>query len=138
MCRCGWSSGITDGCGLASLRQAVRLGLIVASPTPGLALPPAIASLFWDCEASSLGWERDRDFGVGRALVSGGWAAGRWVRVQLGDAGLRAWIERHRGRGMSPQRLRFWQLVLDIDPSEVSRWIAARRGDPWGVRAAGS
>lgn len=102
----------------------------------GMVLPPAISSLFWDCDAGRVDWERDRDFVVGRVLVSGGWAAGRWVRIQLGDAGLRAWIERHKGRGMSPQRLRFWQLVLDLDPSEVSRWIAAHRSDPWGERAA--
>jgi hypothetical protein len=108
----------------------------VAFPAPGTELPPAISSLFWDCDPSRLDWERNRDFVVGRALASGGWAAARWVREQLGDAGLKAWLERNEGRGMSPRRLRFWQLVLDLDPAEVSRWIAARRGDPWDERVA--
>lgn len=118
---------------------APRGGLLACSmacPVPGTALPPSISSLFWDCDASRVDWERDREFVVGRVLTAGGWNAGRWVRAQVGDAGLRAWIERHRGRGMSPQRLRFWQLVLDLDASEVGRWIADRRGEPWGERAA--
>jgi hypothetical protein len=97
-------------------------------------LPRALESLLWDHDAERLDWETDRDLIVSRALASGGWEACRWVRERLGDAGLRAWIERHRGRGLSAPRLRFWEILLDLEHAAVSRWLDERRGDPWAER----
>lgn len=107
------------------------------SPTEARpALPPALESLLWDYEAERLDWDVDRDLIVSRALASGGWEACRCVRERLGDADLRRWIEQHRGRGLSAPRLRFWELVLDIDHATVSRWLHERRSEPWAQRVA--
>lgn len=100
------------------------------------ALPPALESLLWDHDAERLDWDADRDLIVARALVCGGWEPCRWVRERLGDAGLRRWIEARRGRGLSAPRLRFWEMLLDLDHDTVSSWLDARRGDPWAERVA--
>jgi|GEM_PF-1311244 len=83
----------------------------------GQVLPESLRPLFWDCDFDALSWE-----------------AVQWLRRELGDAGLRVWILERRGRGLSPPQLRFWELILDLDKTEVDRWLAERKGDPWHER----
>jgi hypothetical protein len=64
---------------------------------------------------------------VGRVLIDGDWDAVQWLRKQAGDAVLRDWIERHEGRGLSRQQLRFWELILKLPASQVDAWLAARQ-----------
>ena len=53
---------------------------------------------------------------------------------ETGDAELRRWLEAHRGRGLSPRRLRYWELVLGLPHRRVSAWIEAQRSLPWTGR----
>jgi hypothetical protein len=99
--------------------------------TEHIRLPQFVQDIFWDVDRSQVSWERNRDFITRRVLMKGGWNAIRWLRSKLGDDELRHWIIERKGRGLEPRQLRFWQLVLDIDPAEVDRWIAASASNPW-------
>lgn len=98
------------------------------------ALPESLRPLFWDCDFDTLSWEENGSFLIRRIVVSGGWEAVQWLRREIGDAGLRGWILERRGRGLSPPQLRFGELILDLDKTEVDRWLAERKGDPWHER----
>jgi hypothetical protein len=100
----------------------------------GTRLPRDMKRFFWDCAFARLRWEADRDFVIGRLLERGDWPAMQWLRWKAGDAELRRWLAARRGRGISPRRLRYWELVLDLPHRRVSAWIEAQRGLPWAGR----
>lgn len=106
------------------------------SSTPMADLPGCVQSLFWEYDATALTWEADRDLIIRRVLTAGNWDAVTWLRDRLGDAGLRTWIERHRGGGLSPRQLRFWELVLDLSPGDVTAWIETARTSAWEARTS--
>ncbi|MBI4538915.1 MAG: hypothetical protein HY704_05315 [Gemmatimonadetes bacterium] len=54
----------------------------------------------------------------------------------MSDEEIAAWIENHAGRGISPERLRFWEAILPLPRGKVDRWIAASRAESWGRRLA--
>ncbi len=97
-------------------------------------LPEELRSCFWDYDPERLSWERSRHTIVLRLLEKGGLQAVRWLQERLSDDEIREFIIRRRGRGMSPPRLRFWSLLVDIPRSEVDQWIEAARRDPWHSR----
>ena len=99
---------------------------------PGV--PEFLRPLFWDCDFERLRWEEHRDFIIGRVLISGDWNTIGWLRRRIGDEGLRSWICRHRGRGLSPQQLRFWELILELNKADVDHWLAAQKANPWTRR----
>lgn len=99
-------------------------------------LPETLRKLFWDHDFDRLSWERDQDLITARVLVSGPWPSIRWLRRRLGDDGLKRWILSRHGRGLSPQQLRFWQLILDLPSQAVDTWLAAAATDPWHCRQA--
>ena len=78
-----------------------------------LRLPDRVKSLFQEYDPDVLDWEADRDLIIGRVLSAGDWKSIKWLRAQLGDANLRAWIEAREGDHLSSRQLRFWQLILD-------------------------
>ncbi len=84
--------------------------------------------LLWDVAPGAVRLSRHRDFLIGRILARGGWAAVEWLRRELSDAAIADYLERTRGRLLSPRQLRFWELVLGLDDDAVSRWIADRPG----------
>jgi len=92
-------------------------------------LPAELAHLFWEYDPRKLSWATDRDLIIGKILASGTWNDIRWLRRSTTDAELRRWILRARGRGLSPQQIRYWQLVLDLPGAEVDAWLSdpARR-----------
>ncbi len=98
-------------------------------------LPEELRPLFWDCDFESLQWPNDMDFVTGRILTSGEWDALRWLRSKTGDAALKEWLESHKGGGLSPERLRFWELVLCIPHQTVNAWIMKERRSIWRHRA---
>lgn len=102
----------------------------------GEPLPENLRRYFWDCDFSALRWPDQAGFVLPRLLRSGGWDAVLWLRDRAGDRVVEAWICEHRGRGMSPERLRFWQLVLGLPPGEVDAWIASVADLPWSRRTA--
>jgi len=90
--------------------------------------------LFWDYDFRDLNWEKDRDLITARVLASGTWEAVTWVRSRMGDRALRDWIERRRGRGLSPRQLRFWELILGLPRRQVTTWLTAEERKIWGER----
>ena len=94
-------------------------------PTRFSKLPATLRALFWDYDFTALSWENDRDLIMARVLTAGDWDAVTWLRSRVGDRALREWIERHRGGGLSPQRLRFWELILGLPHCQVNAWLVA-------------
>jgi hypothetical protein len=99
-------------------------------------LPGTLAPLLWEYDFSQLSWEEDRDLIVSRILSVGNWDAIRWLMDRLGRAELRRWIEDRQGRGLDPQQLRFWELVLGLRHRQVTQWIKAGDGVWAGRRRA--
>lgn len=100
-------------------------------------LPEELRPYFWDCDFRQLNWREHRSFVMGRILSVGSWDAVCWLRRQVGDTDLRAWIEEHRGRGLSPPQLRFWELVLDLPAELVPMWLARAERSIWDGRHGG-
>ncbi|MGH7965224.1 MAG: DUF6922 domain-containing protein [Candidatus Binatia bacterium] len=107
------------------------------NPRPALPakLPAQLQALFWDYDFKALTWESDHDLITARVLASGTWDAVTWLRSRLGDHALRDWIERHQGRGLSPQQLRFWELILGLPHRQVDTWLAKEGRQIWDTRA---
>ena len=98
-------------------------------------LPEILRPLFWDVDFSALNWETDRDLIVRRILQSGHWLAIRWLRGVWGDQALYAWLEAHAGAHLSPRKLRYWELVLNLPAQEVDHWITQAKNSLWERRA---
>jgi uncharacterized protein DUF6922 len=81
-----------------------------------------LRALFWDYEFAALSCEDDRDLIMARVLISGDWAAVTWLCSHTGDRALREWLEQHHGGGMSPRRLRFWEVILELPHRRVNAW----------------
>ncbi len=92
--------------------------------------------LFWDCDFESLQWLDDKEFITSRILTSGEWDALQWLRGKIGDTVFREWLKSHHGGGLSPERLRFWELVLRIPHRIVNSWIMKESRTIWRQRAA--
>jgi len=99
-------------------------------------LPAEIRSLFWEYDARNLSWESDSDLVIGRILARGTWAALVWLRRHLSDEDLRRWLLAREGAGLSPQQLRYWQLMLDLPARRVTHWIRDPARQVWDRRAA--
>ena len=98
--------------------------------------PAAVKSLFWDYDLRGLKWGRDQDLIIGRILTHGGFHAMKWLRSLVSDHELREWILRRSGAGMNPQRLRFWEAILDLPHRRVNGWLNSARNDIWNRRNA--
>jgi len=97
-------------------------------------LPAEITHLFWEYDPRKLRWPRDRDLVLSKILTRGTWNDIRWLRGTVSDDELRAYLLRTRGRGLSPQQLRYWQLMLDLPGEEVDRWLAEPGRQIWHGR----
>lgn len=99
-------------------------------------LPEELRGLFWEYDFDDLSWEEDRDLIFRRVLSDGPWEMVQWLQRRAGDPAVREWIREHRGRPLSREQLRFWQLILDLPDAEVDAWLKAREQDPWERRWA--
>jgi hypothetical protein len=90
--------------------------------------------LFWDCDFDELDLNQHRDFVIRRILESGTWDAVCWLRQDQGDETLRKWIAQHEGRSLSPQQLRYWELVLELPAESVDRWLQSPERRVWEGR----
>ena len=97
-------------------------------------LPGMLRMFFWDYAFETLTWEHDRDLISARVLAYGSWDAVTWLRSRLGDAPLREWIECRQGRGLSPQQLRFWELILELSHEQVNAWLQSEARKVWDER----
>jgi hypothetical protein len=89
---------------------------------------------FWDCDPESLSWARHRDFIIFRLLANGDMDAARWLRKKVGDEALRHWFISHSARGLSPQQINYWALILDIDAKLAAPWIETAANSIWEKR----
>lgn len=101
---------------------------------PTSKLPEILWSLFWDYDFETLTWKHDRELIIKRVLTSGSWDTVTWLRSHAGDQSVGEWIERHQGDGLSPQKLRFWELVLGLPHRQVNAWLSAERRKVWERR----
>jgi antitoxin HigA-1 len=97
-------------------------------------IPAVLERYFWDQDPTKLTWDENRHAIVTRLMESGGWDSVEWLRAQMDDDELTAFLVRRFGRGISPKRLRFWGLTLGIPPELVDEWIAAQMSNPWSQR----
>jgi hypothetical protein len=98
------------------------------------ALPPSVAALFWECDEGSVRWDRHRDAVVERVLARGDWESIQWLRRTAGDAVVREVVVRTRGRSLSPEQLRLWQLLLALPDGDVRAWLALESRRVWDRR----
>jgi len=89
---------------------------------------------FWDCDLSTLDWQQHHDFIIRRLLEYGDIESVHWLRSQLGDTGLRDWIEAHNARGLNPRQIRYWALILDIQPTLANQWVKEAQNSIWEQR----
>jgi hypothetical protein len=104
------------------------------SPTGRVELPDCITRVLWDTDTRRVTWETHRESVLGRVLVYGDWDAIRWLRAVAGDDAIRAWIVGTRGRRLSRQQIRFWQLVLDLPDGHVREWLSSPERSVWDAR----
>lgn len=97
-------------------------------------LPKSVSGLFWEYDPDAITWSEDADLIISKVLHTGTWEDVRWLRRTLGDAGLRDWLLQHKGAGLEPRRLRFWQLILNLPKREVDAWLARHNQNPWQRR----
>lgn len=69
-----------------------------------------------------------------RVLAEGGWGDIRLLRARLGDGAIRDVLLASGARGLSPARIRFWQLVLDLPARRADTWVRAARSGSWAAR----
>jgi hypothetical protein len=93
------------------------------------------ARLFWDYPPGSITPEADRDLLVRRVTAEGGWREMSLLRSRVGDDAIRDVIERTEARGLSPQRIRFWQLVLGLPARRADAWVRRAQESTWARRA---
>lgn len=94
--------------------------------------------LFWDYPGRTISPDDDRDLLVRRVTAEGGWREIRLLRARVGDQSIRDVIERTDARGLSPQRIRFWQLLLDLPARKADAWVRRSRESTWARRAVRS
>lgn len=99
-------------------------------------LPESFRPLFWEYDFHSLSWENDMDLVLARILQNGRWEDIKTLRSRIGDGVLRSWIIGRKGRPLSPPRLRFWELILELPSGQVDRWLSAKARKVWDGRAA--
>jgi hypothetical protein len=110
------------------------MSFVEKTPSPCGCLPQQLQPLFWDQNFAQLDWPQHRDFVIGRILEAGPWDAIGWLRKEVGDDALREWIVRHRGRSLSGEQLRFWQLILDLPTETVDAWLQSPERKIWEDR----
>jgi len=98
-------------------------------------LPVRMKPFFWDYPFRRLRMDKDRDLIIKRLLDQGDWEAVEWLRARLSDRELRNWFLSCRGAGLSPRKLRFWQLVLDLPERDVNDWLRSKTRQVWDQRA---
>ncbi len=100
-------------------------------------LPAWLRALFWEHDFTKLAWDRDRDLITAKVLASGDWQSVTWLLRQSSREELRRWIEEREGRGLSPQQLGYWELLLGLPHRRVNSWLQRTEASPgpssrWG------
>jgi len=104
-----------------------------AGATTG-SLPLALHRLFWEYDADALQWEKDRDLVISRVLAYGNWRDTCWLLAQIGEEGIRDYLCRTQGLGLSRPQLRYWETVLGLPHEQVTAWMYAPGRSIWDER----
>ncbi len=99
-------------------------------------IPPLLRPLFWDYPGGRISLSGDRSLVLRRVLSIGGWRQARFLRARLGDEGIRDFLLASEARGLSPARIRFWQLVLGLPKRRADAWVRTARASSWERRGA--
>jgi hypothetical protein len=99
-------------------------------------LPPRIQALFWEYQDGGVSLPGDVEFIIERVLSAGDWDAIQWLRGEMGSAPIRRYLQRTRGRRLSPRQLRLWQVLLDLPSDEVDTWLQDQARRDWDARTA--
>lgn len=103
----------------------------MAEPSRATALPPTLHHYFREYDPGRLRVVEDRPTIMLRLMESGEQDAIRWLRSTYGDGPLHEFVAARQGRGLSPKRLRYWELLLGLPGDDVSRWVASARAGTW-------
>ena len=98
-------------------------------------LPGRMKIFFWDYSFHRLRIDKDRDLVINRLLDQGDWEAVKWLRTKFSDHDLKIWLLSRRGAGLSPRKLRFWELVLELPERDVNDWLRSKTRRVWDQRA---
>jgi hypothetical protein len=98
-------------------------------------IPREVRRLFWDIEIDELDFSRHEDFIIGRVLSAGGLEDICWLRGLLGNGRIREWILKSEGRSLSKERLRYWELILDLPHDLVTGWLKSEARQVWDGRS---
>jgi hypothetical protein len=71
-------------------------------------LPEALRALFGGFRFEDLSLQRDLDVVMLRVLGQGGDEHKRWLARRFGDKGVRRWVVKHRGRGLTVAQMTPW------------------------------
>ena len=99
-------------------------------------IPENMNTLFWEYDPNTLSLEQDRALILGRVLSSAGWEGVKWLRSEFTESELRDWILCSKGKYLSPPRLRFWELLLELPHAQVSEWLSETGRRIWDERAS--
>lgn len=102
-----------------------------------ISIPREFERFFWDVDFEKLNWAEHSEHVIQRVLEKGDLDALRWLSATIGREGIRRHIEKRRGRGLDPRRLRFWEFILEIPKAEVDEWLADPGRQIWDNRARG-
>ena len=93
-----------------------------------------VSKFFWDIEFYTLNWRQHRDFIIRRILQNGDFLSFCWLRSTAGDPALHDWVLKNQGRGLSPRQIRYWALILDIEPNIADEWVKSSKATIWEQR----
>jgi hypothetical protein len=83
-------------------------------------LPELVRPLFWEYRLEDLRLSDDLDQVVLKVLAYGRPEHVEWLRRRLGEAGIRRWICRRKGRGLTVAQISPW-----VSPRTARLWQAA-------------
>jgi hypothetical protein len=86
-----------------------------------------LKDMFWNYDFRRLEWCKDRELIISRISNRGGLSALTWLRANMSDNELREWIMLRSGTGISPQRLRFREAILNLPHRKVNAWLKSDR-----------
>jgi len=104
------------------------------SQAPKTSAAPLRSALLWDLAPTGLDGGEHESFLVGRVLGHGSIDDIRSLRREIGDASIRAYLVRSRGRRVDRRRLRFLEAILDLERAEVDAWLADPSRRVWDER----
>jgi len=119
----GPAGGRARAAALSSRRRRQIAGLGAAARWAKL--PERLQALFPGYKLEELKVPEDTDLVMLHVLTRGGEEHKRWLVRRFGDAAIRRWIIKHRGRGLTVKQMSAW-----VSEQTARRWQA---GDPYAL-----